>query len=123
MNPVVLVTIVVRFIGLVLALWMVGGVVAIALRIAFLAATGHGADAVSEFTPRDAERLAIFVLGLYLFLSGRWVIGRLTRGLAWPGGGTCPKCGYDITGLESSRCPECGTKLPAKGPGQEKRSS
>ncbi len=23
----------------------------------------------------------------------------------------CPKCGYDIEGLESDRCPECGTAL------------
>jgi hypothetical protein len=123
MNPLVVVTIIVRFIGLVLVLWTVGGVVAIVLRIVFLAATGHGADAVGAFAPRDAERTAVFALGLYLFLSGRWVIGRLTRGLAWPGGGTCHKCGYDLTGVDSSRCPECGTKLPAKSPEQAKRSS
>ena len=27
--------------------------------------------------------------------------------------GRCPKCGYDLEGLTSPRCPECGT-VPAK---------
>lgn len=65
---------------------------------------------VDELTSMGT-RLSLVALGLYLFLSGRWVIGRLTRGLAWPGGGTCHKCGYDITGVDSPRCPECGTKM------------
>lgn len=114
MNPVPLATVVVRFIGLLLALWAFGGVIASLIRIGFLVFTGHGADAIGEFRPSDAERLAIFILGLYLFLSGRWVIARLTRGLAWPGGGTCPRCGYDISAVDSARCPECGFKLPTK---------
>jgi predicted Zn-ribbon and HTH transcriptional regulator len=24
----------------------------------------------------------------------------------------CVRCGYDLRGLESSRCPECGNRLP-----------
>jgi hypothetical protein len=26
----------------------------------------------------------------------------------------CPKCGYDLTGNESGRCPECGTGVPTQ---------
>ncbi len=28
--------------------------------------------------------------------------------------GHCPKCGYNLTGNLSGRCPECGTLTPAK---------
>ena len=28
----------------------------------------------------------------------------------------CPKCGYDLTGNESGRCPECGTGVPSRLP-------
>ena len=27
----------------------------------------------------------------------------------WGNPSACPKCGYDLTGNESGRCPECGT--------------
>lgn len=30
-----------------------------------------------------------------------------------PGIGFCPQCGYNLTGLTSQRCPECG--CPVKG--------
>jgi rubrerythrin len=25
--------------------------------------------------------------------------------------GMCPRCGYDLRGLNTARCPECGAKL------------
>ena len=47
------------------------------------------------------------ILGLYLLLGGKWVIKLLFRGL---GGkeGYCPHCDYDVRGITSNRCPECG---------------
>lgn len=45
--------------------------------------------------------------GAYCFLSGRWVIARLLRGLG--DGRHCSACGYDLQGVRAgSRCPECG---------------
>ncbi len=117
MNPVPLVTIGVRALGLILVLLnldSIGRLIATALHPLVYAGSvsllAHLLDETYRNTP-EFMRLALLALGLYLFLSGRWVIGRLTRGLSWPGGGTCPKCGYDITGIDSARCPECGTKL------------
>ncbi len=44
-------------------------------------------------------------LGLYLFFGGRWIAD-----LAVPGNRPyCHECGYDLTGLKSAHCPECGT--------------
>ncbi len=123
MNPLPLVTIGVRLLGLVLALLYVGSVGQLLLTLVSPLVLGGSVGLQYFLLDVDPSRrtgtpvlvqLALFSLGLYLFLSGRWVIGRLTRGLAWPGGGTCHKCGYDITGVDSSRCPECGTKLPPK---------
>ncbi len=120
MNPVPYVTIAVRALGFVLILVTLdslGRLVSLILHL-FTSLGGvsilaHLLDESYKGTP-EFMRLATLALGLYLFLSGRWVIARLTRGLAWPGGGTCHKCGYDITGVDSARCPECGTKLPAR---------
>jgi hypothetical protein len=28
--------------------------------------------------------------------------------------GTCPRCGYDLSGLAGGRCPECGAIEPAR---------
>jgi hypothetical protein len=120
MNPLPLVTIGVRFLGLVLALLHVGSVGQLVLTLVSPLVFGGPVGLQYFLLDSDPGRrgatpvlvqLALFSLGLYLFLSGRWVIGRLTRGLAWPGGGTCHRCGYDVTGIESARCPECGAKL------------
>ena len=48
-------------------------------------------------------------LGLYLFLGGGWIVSRIFLGLEE---GRCPKCGYDMTGLDDGAvCPECGEQI------------
>jgi|GEM_PF-7079476 len=51
--------------------------------------------------------IAVFLLALYCFLSGRFVIDRIMRGLE----GRCPKCNYDLAGVRANKCPECGEDL------------
>jgi hypothetical protein len=49
-------------------------------------------------------------LGLILLLSALgWLLYRRSRRYIPPG--YCQKCGYDLTGNESGRCPECGTQV------------
>jgi hypothetical protein len=118
MNPVTLVTIGIRALGLVLVLWHAGGVARLVMFALFHLFGRIRIDPVELLLGVGASgapeslNLALFAFGLYLFFSGRWVISRLTRGLSWPGGGTCARCGYDVSAVESGRCPECGTKLP-----------
>ena len=45
-----------------------------------------------------------FVLGTALFIAGYWPRRRGDSPY-------CRRCGYSLIGLESSRCPECGTEL------------
>ena len=54
----------------------------------------------------------IIVVGVYAFLGA--LIGALigTRGRK-PKPGYCLKCGYDLTGNESGKCPECGEAIDA----------
>lgn len=118
MNPVPLVTIATRCLGLGLVVWHADAVGRLVAMLAYpllypgqVSLPGYLLGLSDGGTPAFVQ-LLLFVLGLYLFLGGRWVIGRITRGLSWPGGGTCPKCGYDVSAVESARCPECGTKLP-----------
>lgn len=44
----------------------------------------------------------------------RWLAARRARHRA--ARGTCPRCGYDLTGNVSGVCPECGTKVAATPP-------
>jgi hypothetical protein len=36
------------------------------------------------------------------------------RDRTWPKPGQCAKCRYDLRGLASDRCPECGTSVPER---------
>lgn len=63
-----------------------------------------------------AQMLIVFVLlgvGLYLFLRGGWVVGRLTKGLP----GACAYCGYKLSGIAAARCPECGGQVEQQSQG------
>jgi len=79
---------------------------------------GYGFALLSPFIQHNADEEPLnrigwpilLILGLYLFLSGRWVINRILRGLD----GTCPHCGYDITATKGPRCPECGEPIPLR---------
>ncbi len=49
--------------------------------------------------------IAIFA-GMFLLARksmARTPLGRVTH---------CPACGYDLAGIESAKCPECGDRLP-----------
>jgi hypothetical protein len=52
------------------------------------------------------------LIGFGLFGGAQWfVIGHLIdrwQSRWWPPG-TCPQCGYNLTGNVTGRCPECGT--------------
>lgn len=41
--------------------------------------------------------------------TGLLALFRLKRHWSYP---RCASCGYDMTGLNSSKCPECGTEVP-----------
>ena len=122
MNPLSLVTIGVRALGLVLVLWHADSVARVTAFVLYYLFGRMSLDPVELLIGMNASNrpeslnLGLFALGLYLFFSGRWVISRLTRGLSWPGGSTCAKCGYDISAVDSGRCPECGTKIHAGAP-------
>jgi len=109
-------TLAVRFLGLVLVVFALPTIGRVTHDVLQDFCMGTGWSHLSPFVGyrSDEEHLssigsfAQFALGLYMFLNGRWIIGRLLRGLD----GACPRCGYDITGVVGGRCPECGAKLP-----------
>lgn len=48
-----------------------------------------------------------FVVGLYLFFGGKWIVDR-----AIPSNRPyCGECGYELSHAASDRCPECGTRF------------
>jgi len=61
---------------------------------------------VSTWT-RDISVIAQIMVGLYFLLGGKWVIRILFRGLGGKDG-LCPHCDYDVRGITTNRCPECG---------------
>ncbi|MFG0284557.1 MAG: hypothetical protein ACF8R7_09065 [Phycisphaerales bacterium JB039] len=118
MKPAELATIAVRLLGLALVLYMIRpatGAVAGLVRQITVNSLGHVfgyyASRNSYLLPELAT-VALLGVGVYMFLSGRWFIRRITRGLGAEVEGVCPACGYDLAGLRVSRCPECGQKLP-----------
>lgn len=119
MKPEALATIAVRLLGLILILLTLESValIALALVLAVLGRVMEDPQLMAASPAWLGELITsgdIFLLplGLYMFLSGKWFIRRIVRGLGPPPEGICPACGYDLKGLRVSRCPECGAKLP-----------
>ena len=104
-------TIGVRFAGLVMAAAAVVPVVTIVHDLVQSFCMGYGISRLSLFVEYDSQQeplaqggwLLLLAAGAYLLLDGRWVIGRIMRGLD----GTCAHCGYDLKGVKGA-CPECG---------------
>lgn len=67
----------------------------------------------SVHVPVGVYPLALAVNVLCMFgcvIGARWFVTRRKR--TWRRKrGRCVKCGYDMSGLESDRCPECNTEL------------
>ena len=96
----------------------VGLTVAAVLLCAICAAIVAGLIALA--TPNRNGDFAMFVatvLAILLWLVATVFLWRETaaeRSARLVGAGnavTCPHCGYNLTGLHESRCPECGTKF------------
>lgn len=109
-TPEVVVTLLVRFGGLALAIVSISFATRLVTDGLFSLERFMGSNvfgAVDMAVP-GLFSLLLCAGGLYCFLSGRWVIGRLLRGLR--DSHRCPHCGYDLTGIKpgSTRCPECG---------------
>lgn len=115
MKPHAAALFVVRAIGLAVVVWrlpgLCGGIATIIRegfidwlsRVTFM--SGQSGYFLAEF-----GLLLQFGVGLYMLFGGKRLARILLRGL--PGvPGLCERCGYDISGIESSRCPECGARL------------
>ncbi|MFG0260725.1 MAG: hypothetical protein ACF8LK_10280 [Phycisphaerales bacterium JB041] len=109
-TPEVVVTLLVRFGGLAVAIaWIPSAIRDIAGALISLNnlmnSTLSGAVAI---TMPGLLAVLLSAAGSYCFLSGRWVIGRLLRGVR--DSHRCTHCGYDLRELKpgSTRCPECG---------------
>lgn len=110
-TPDVVVTLLVRAAGLVLAVLFLPRAmleaIGLALYVIPKAGTMGSGSVVSE-TVRATWAIGVFGAGVYCFVSGRWLIRRLTAGLVGSEN-RCKSCGYDLAGVErGKRCPECG---------------
>ncbi len=94
--------------------WAWGATAALGIMGAFWCASGWVRPSGSaRVVPGDRDMPWWFwALALLLALvAARWWY------LSWavrhrPRMGCCGKCGYDLTGNVSGRCPECGTEVP-----------
>jgi hypothetical protein len=64
-------------------------------------------DLLLPFFVPLVESAVMLVIGLYLFLGGRWIVN-----VAVPSNRPyCPECGYDSFHRSGEICPECGTPI------------
>lgn len=105
------VTLAVRAAGLVLAVLFLPRAISDAMALVFFAIPQAGAmgfRAAADNIVSAAWTIVVLGAAVYCFLSGRWLIRRLTAGLAGSEH-RCKECGYDVSGIErGKRCPECG---------------
>lgn len=90
--------------------------------VAFLmsAVAGGGAYAAFDLVPNREVSAELGIIQADMIFASAWI---LTSTLAWRETSTertarlggrgsmrlpCPKCGYNLTGLRETRCPECG---------------
>ena len=83
----------------------------------------QGVTNPEDYTHRDAARLSVgSPCWLLCLLAAAWPVMALVRGPLRRARATaatcCHRCGYDLTGNVSGRCPECGRALAASGAGR-----
>jgi hypothetical protein len=65
---------------------------------------------------KRAEAVIIVVGGSLIVLAASCLLHAAVTSATRPRRGYCRQCGYDLTGLMSGRCPECGTVLKGRYP-------
>lgn len=75
--------------------------------------TRLGSMATRRFLPLSALASVsiLFVMFFVPQMIGIWLLSR-----AWVNPRNCMKCGYDLTGLPSAVCPECGSRFHPSDP-------
>jgi hypothetical protein len=113
-------TLVMRLVGVVLiGLTILPLVTALSQKLLFMTGSinisnGSGLQNVVGQWMREIKLLIQLGFGLYFLFGGKWVIKVLFRGLGGKAG-YCPHCDYDVRGIASDRCPECGKRLTPEG--------
>ena len=103
----------VRAIGLLLIGWTLPYVLSPIQTIALLFESGQFGLPLSSKIAQVAYSLGFIVqliFGIYLFLGGKRIVMRCISAVD----GHCAACGYDLRGLKTTTCPECGLET---GPG------
>lgn len=77
-----------------------GGLLGVLAMLVGLGAAGLGGFAFTAFA-------SLVILGPPVI--GALILNRIHNPKP-PAPGVCPECGYSLAGLESNRCPECGTE-------------
>ena len=98
-------TLVLRAIGIVMLGGTISGLISFITAVV-MAVMQKQATATPEWLLWGVNQLGTLLqagFGLYLLFGAR---GLVKYCLASVGG--CPECGYDLTGLQGDRCPECG---------------
>lgn len=64
--------------------------------------------------PGFVANTALFAAGWWMLLGLPMVVYNVIRRRGLRRRGRCPRCGYDLSGLNSDVCPECGTRVRAE---------